>query len=131
LQHEDRTILSEEVGSVDRSTLGRLAEELGEQHGLLALRAAATEAELAAESVAVRAASLGDEALATVGTLVDGVGDQFTQALELGRQPGSVRRGQVDPFASLRAGSGGDGRRAACRRRSSSGRGGTAGWSCR
>src|SRR5206468_8256642 len=73
-----------------------LSEEIGEQDGLIALRAVAAQPDRAAKQSAVRAATLADVALATVTALVDSVRHQGPATLEVVAKIGEVhtRRGR-------------------------------------
>ncbi len=70
-----------------------LPEQLGEEHGAVAVRAGAAGAERAAKAVAVRAAALPEIALVAGRALVDGVGHEVAQPPERGGQGGQVRCG--------------------------------------
>jgi hypothetical protein len=65
-------------------------EEIGEQDGLVAVAAATTEAQRAAEHVAPWAATVAEQALAALTALVEGVGHQRATPPQVGTQSALV-----------------------------------------
>src|SRR6266511_685342 len=89
-------------------------KDLGDEDEVVAARARTTKAETTAEEVAVRAATFGEVACLARRALVDGVGDERLETVEVSGQGLEIGRWEQP---------GADGRRAACRPWSSSERG--------
>ena len=78
------------------SAVGRLIEQVGEQHWLVAVGAGAAEAEGSAKAVAVGATTLAKIPFSTRRALVEAVREQIGPSLELGHQHRGIRGREVD-----------------------------------